>query len=195
MILVLPVPLSDCMRLPLRLRRALLLVVAPPLCPPQLLPLSLHSTSPLCSCKGLEWRVRVPKWAKGGQLIKEKLMGNNWRAKSFPHFFTHFGIFLRNVHTFRIFPRTFLKLQGGVSQKRLHSSIHKFLFLELISRKITFQLQETIFLELISPIKYLFAIQIITWTSVWGIISWKISFQLHEMMFSELTSQEFLAGV
>ena len=47
--------------------------------------------------------------------------------------------------------------------------IHKFLFLELISRRITFQLQDNNFLELISHklhITYSFVIQRITWTSV-----------------------------
>ena len=76
--------------------------------------------------------------------------------------------------------------------------IHKFLFLELISRKITFQLQEYIFLELTSrKLHYTHSsvIQRIIWKIVWEFISWKISFQLHETMFSELSSQQFLAGV
>ena len=56
--------------------------------------------------------------------------------------------------------------------RTLHSSqkdyIHNFLFSELISPIITFQLQENIFWELISPklhITYLFVIQRITWKS------------------------------
>ena len=71
--------------------------------------------------------------------------------------------------------------------------IHNFLFLEFISRKITFQSQELIFRELISRKLHItcsFVIQRITWKNCLGIISWKISFQLHEIYFSEFRRQK-----
>ena len=71
------------------------------------------------------------------------------------------------------------------SQKILHTQM---LVLELISRKITFQLHTNIFLELI-PQKlhctYSFVIQRITCKNCLGFFSWKIPLQLHKIMFSE----------
>ena len=64
-----------------------------------------------------------------------------------------------------------LHFHGYTPARRYY--IHKYLFWELISRKITFQLQENVFGELISKklhIPYLFVIQRITWKNVLGII-------------------------
>ena len=60
------------------------------------------------------------------------------------------------------------------------SYLHRFLVLELVSQKVTFQLHKNISLELILPENYItrirFAIQKITCQNCLGIISWKISF-------------------